>query len=74
MATIEEMVAAVKAYAESHYNEGGWDTIVECYDDRELASEIMQGKCQTNEEAIAYVGRGCKVYDDYRKDIQAEAF
>ena len=33
MATMQEMVAAVKAHALAHYNEDGWDSIVECYED-----------------------------------------
>jgi hypothetical protein len=74
MATMQEMVSAVKTYAITHYNEGGWDSIVECYSDSELAEEIEEGKCNTAAEAIAYVGKGCKVWDDYRSDIQATAF
>ena len=74
MATMQEMVSAVKTYALAHYNEGGWDSIVECYEDAELAEEILRGKCSSTEEAIAYVGKGCNVWDDYRRDIEATAF
>ena len=74
MATMQEMIEAVKSYARSHYNEGGWDSIVECYEDSELAQEIEKGKCSSIEEAIAYVGKGCNIWDDYRRDIEATAF
>lgn len=74
MTTIQEMVAAVKTYAIAHYNEGGWDSIVECCEDSELAEEIEEGKCSSIEEAIAYVGKGCNIWDDYRRDIEATAF
>lgn len=74
MNTIQEMVAAVKLYANEHYNEEGWDSIMECYSNSELAEEITEGNCHTIEEAIAYVGKGCKTWNEYRMDIQAEAF
>ena len=72
MATTEEMVKAVKKYAEEHYNEGGWDSIVECYEDSEIAAEI--DGCSTVEEAIRKVGRGCKLWDERRQDVLAEVF
>lgn len=74
MNTMQEMVAAVKLYAREHYAIGGWDSIVECYSDEELAEEINRGNSCTIAEAIAYVGKGCEVWDDYRRDIEAEAF
>lgn len=74
MSTMEEMVQAVKLHARKNYNVGGWDSIVECYEDSELAEEISRGNCHTIAEAIAYVGKGCEVWDDRRRDIEAEAF
>ncbi len=74
MATMQEMIEAVKAHAIKHYEQDGWDTIVECYSDSEIAKEIEQGKCESVEQAIAYVAKGCKVYNDYRNDIRAEIF
>ena len=74
MTTMQEMVQSVRSYAIAHYNQSGWDSIVECYSDSELAEEILRGKCSTVAEAIAYVGKGCNVWDDYRRDIEAEAF
>lgn len=70
--TMQEMIQAVKTYAREHYNEGGWDSIVECYDDSDIAREIKG--CTTCAEAIEAVGHGCEVWDDRRRDIQAEAF
>jgi hypothetical protein len=74
MATMQEMVEAVKAHAQAHYSKRGWDTSVECYEDAELAEEIAEGKCTTVKQAIAYVGKGCKLRHDYEKDIRAERF
>lgn len=70
--TMAEMVAAVKKYAEDHYNEDGWDSIVECYDNSDIAREV--GNATTIEEAIAKVGKGCKIWDEHRQDVIAEIF
>lgn len=72
--TMQEMVAAVKQHAQDNYNEGGWDSIVECYDDSDIEREIAEGGAETIEQAIAYIGAGCEVWDDHRKDIEATAF
>jgi len=36
----QEIVDAVRRYAEQHYNDGGWDVVVECYDDADIAEVI----------------------------------
>ena len=38
MKTVEE----VKAHALAHYDEGGWDVIVECWDDAYI-QEVLDG-------------------------------
>lgn len=43
MVTIEELVDEVKQYAVEHYTEGGWDVIVECWSDGEIA-EVLRGE------------------------------
>ena len=72
--TINEMVAAVKQHAMKNYNNGGWDTIVECYSDKELAEEIQKFGCKTSKEAIQKIGKFCDLYDEKRREIQAEIF
>ena len=67
-----EMIAAVRAHAEAHYEEGGWDILVECMDNDEIFSDI--GNAQTIEEAITNVGKVLGICDDHRKDVQATAF
>lgn len=34
--TAAEYAASIKEYAQDHYEDGGWDTFVECYTDAEL--------------------------------------
>ena len=62
----------IKAHALANYNEGGWDIVVECYSDAELVE--LTANCKTAEQAIKKVGKIVGAQDDYRKDIQGEAF
>jgi hypothetical protein len=72
MATMQEMVSAVKAHAAQNYERDGWDYAVECYSDADLVELI--GKCRTVGGAIKAVGRVMKDKGDYRADIQATAW
>lgn len=51
MTTTQDLVEAVKAHATDHYNDGGWDVIVECWTDEELAAQI--GRARTIKGALA---------------------
>lgn len=62
------LVDAVKKYALEHYEDGGWDYVIEAWEDSDIEKAI-QG-CKTPEEAIKAVGKDCGALDAYRKDIQ----
>jgi len=64
--------ARIKAHALSNYETGGWDYIVESFEDSEIATEI-EG-CKTYKEALKKMKRLATVLDDRRKDIQATAW
>jgi hypothetical protein len=57
-----ELVAAVKAYAIENYTEGGWDVIVEAWDDAEIAETI--GRATTVKGALAKFADVVDVYSD----------
>jgi hypothetical protein len=67
-----DILAAVRAHALAHYEQDGWDVIVECYEDAELA-ELLRG-CNTPDEAIAQAGRAASTFDEARRAVQREAF
>jgi len=66
------LVAAVRQHALQHYNHGGWDYLVECWEDSDIIEEA--DGCSSVEEVIEVIGRILKIKDDYRRDIQGEAF
>lgn len=65
---------AIKAHARKNYNTGGWDYIVETFENSELDDLLTQLDPSSEEEAIAKVGEVCARWNDRRIDIQAEAF
>lgn len=68
----EALIAAVKAHAIEHYEIEGWDYVVECYSDEEIAEIIKTAR--TPAGAIKMMRAQVKPRADYRADIQAEAF
>ena len=69
---IDDLVFAVKMYARKHYEKDGWDIVVECYDDKELATII--GKARTVQGAIAKVKAHVGPQANYRAEIRSEIF
>jgi hypothetical protein len=65
------IVNTVRKHAELHYNDGGWDYVVEAWSDEDIL-ETAKFPC-TGPQAIARVRRDVALMDDRRKDIQAEA-
>jgi len=58
-ASTKSLMAAVRTYAQEHYDEGGWDIVVEAYDDRELVELIDRASNEgatTTAEIIKFVG------------------
>ncbi len=74
--TRDQLVEAVKAHALEHYNDGGWDVIVECYTDEEIAEHLEKEVpgASTSEEAIHSFKWLVDVWDERQKDAINSAF
>lgn len=68
----EELIHAVRSHAITHYNEGGWDVLVECWSDADIAEQIAGARTITG--AIRNCGATLKTIKDYGDDIRATAF
>lgn len=66
MATKAEMIVAVRKHALAHYNEDGWDFIVECWEDQDIG-EAIDGAL-TIEDAIRKALRSAKLLDEMRAE------
>lgn len=65
------LIRAVREHALANYNEGGWDYVVESYEDGDILEDI--GDAATVEEAIARVAKMVGILDEHRKEIRATA-
>lgn len=67
MHPVSPLVEFVKAHALAHYRDGGWDVIVECWTDQEIADQLAAST--TEAEALAFF----QSIADVHADRQAEA-
>ena len=67
--TTAELVQAVRDYALTWYDDGGWDLVVESWSDDEIAETIQGAK--TDRGAIRKVWAKVKLQHAHRSEIQA---
>lgn len=70
--TRDELVEAVKDHATKHYDAGGWDVVVETYDDAEIAEVI--GGARTVKGALAKFRPMVSVWADRQADARNSEF
>jgi len=68
---MNDITTAVKDYALAHYATDGWDYVVECYSDAEIADVIKTAR--TAAGAIKMMRAQVKPRADYRKEIASTA-
>lgn len=77
MATRSEIAQQILAHAEAHYEDGGWDVIVECHDEEsliEMVWGIAPETADTFEAALAEVGEVVSIWADRQADAINSAF
>jgi len=66
------LVQEIKTYARDHYEDGGWDVILECWEDDEIADTIRGAR--TVRGAIRKIRRIVDVYADRQADARNSVF
>jgi len=74
MDSMKDMIAGVRQHAAENYETGGWDYLIECYSDLEIAEAIENAGAQSIAEAVDVLGCDLAIRDDYRRDIEATAW
>jgi hypothetical protein len=71
---VDQLVKQVKQHALDNYEKGGWDILIECHTEAEIAAWI--GKPMTKAGAIRKVAQesGIRVGNSVRADVQGEVF
>lgn len=65
----QELIDAVKAHALDHYSTGGWDYIVECWSDADIADAIKGAR--SSRHAIALVAETAGLLAERRDEVRA---
>ena len=66
-----DLIAAVRAHAEKNWGKDGWDFLVECWNDQDIAEAI--GGAKTARAAIAACKRQVRILNDHRSEMWAMA-
>lgn len=72
---MEARVAAVRAHARAHYNEGGWDFLEETYTDEEIAELLERHGWDSEFVSLDNMIRGVatimELHDEHRSEVLA---
>lgn len=66
---MKDLVRAVRAHAEAHYNQNGWDYLVECWSDEDIAEWVGDAKDETT--AILRCADVVGTLDEMRSEVRA---
>lgn len=71
---LQDLSGRLYAHAESHYEDGGWDVIVECFSLDEIAAQLKEDGAVTLEQAIKSFSVQIDVWADRQADARNSAF
>jgi hypothetical protein len=63
------LIKAVRDHALANYNRDGWDYLVECWEDEDIA-EAIQG-ASTEAQAIAKARKAVRILDEVRSEVRS---
>lgn len=62
----------LRGYALAHYNDGGWDVIIECWSDEEIDKVLTEEKAETLDDAIKAFEPLVEVWKE--REAEAESY
>jgi len=65
-------IERIRQHALTHYNEDGWDILVECWTDEDIEAHFRKWK--TYEEAVVAISMVLSIIDEVRRGIIYETF
>lgn len=72
--TLQQWFNLIMKHAKNRYEQNGWDIFVECVDVEQFIEDYNNKKFVDYYSALGYYMDVCKLHDERRKDIEAEAF
>lgn len=70
----KEHAVAIMAHAEAHYDDGGWDVIVECWSLKQITEFLIEHKITNFAEALAEFTVTAEMWADRQADARNSAF
>jgi hypothetical protein len=67
----KEWIKELRSHALDHYEESGWDYLVECWSDEDIALIIRESCADTYEEAFQAVAEYVDLLGDQRSEVEA---
>lgn len=78
LADMFDIARRIYEYAQGHYDDGGWDVIVECYTHQQIVAAVWGSDehevAVTYEAALAEVSELVSIYADREADAQNSRF
>lgn len=74
MSTVIRLREELKRHATDRYEDGGWDVIVECWEDAAIDSVLVEQRCLTFADVLAAFEPLVGVWADRQADARNSAF
>jgi len=71
---MDEIIQKLKDHALAHYETGGWDFLVETFEDEEIRNELVENGITTFDAAVVHFADYMSLLSSRRRDIMATAF
>ena len=71
---MQNIIEYIKQYALEHYEDGGWDVIVECWSDKDIEKHLTLCKATTKEKALKDFQSIASIWADRQADARNSAF
>ena len=69
----QHLIDAVRAHALENWGRDGWDFLVECWEDEDIAEVLEDADADTAPAAIAACQSELRILDDHRREMAAMA-
>jgi hypothetical protein len=71
---MQNLIDAVKKHANEHYEDGGWDVLVECWSDKDILNHLNTYGARTEKQAVESFKTVVSVWADRQADARNSAF
>ena len=71
---MQNIIEYIKQYALEHYDDGGWDVLVECWNDKDIEKNLALYNVTTKEKALSAFEDIVNVWADQQADARNSAF